>query len=357
MTMMMTGRVLLVCALCVLWCGVCGLPGIAADGVGGGDGSAGEDLLLQWRAWLRRECAEQVSRRTGGGANVSAVEECVRQGMESLHAVTDGRSRWRRQRIAAAAAADGAGNEKFIAGAISQEGRSGKDNVLSSVKQLESPANSGKETAGRSETGATLQNIAETRARGETEKEDLISDKTNSEKEENEENEKKKNAKQSEREDDEENDEEEDGSEEAEVKDEKETKEEGGKGDEANEGKKRKKKENDTGTTKEISAGSEEQPILSSGVEELANQTNPKSTQTTGDDDPAADGAGTAEGKQNENKEANPKETPLEATATKNTTATTGDSDGSTAVSHTTSPLLLLLVVVACAAAAAVVAA
>ncbi|PBJ77468.1 mucin-associated surface protein [Trypanosoma cruzi cruzi] len=36
---------------------------------------------------------------------------------------------------------------------------------------------------------------------------------------------------------------------------------------------------------------------------------------------------------------------------------TPGDSDGSTAVSHTTSPLLLLLVVVACAAAAAVVAA
>ncbi|EAN93995.1 Mucin-associated surface protein (MASP) [Trypanosoma cruzi] len=70
--------------------------------------------------------------------------------------------------------------------------------------------------------------------------------------------------------------------------------------------------------------------------------------------DPAADGAGTAEGKQNENKEANPKETPVEATATKNTTATTGDSDGGTAVSHTTSPLLLLPVI-ACAAAAAVV--
>ncbi|PWV05614.1 Mucin-associated surface protein (MASP) [Trypanosoma cruzi] len=42
--------------------------------------------------------------------------------------------------------------------------------------------------------------------------------------------------------------------------------------------------------------------------------------------------------------------------AQKNDTATSGDSDGSTAVSHTTSPLLLLLVV-ACAAAAAVVAA
>ncbi|EAN98813.1 Mucin-associated surface protein (MASP) [Trypanosoma cruzi] len=70
----------------------------------------------------------------------------------------------------------------------------------------------------------------------------------------------------------------------------------------------------------------------------------------------AADGAGTAEGKQNENKDANPKGTPVEATAMKTTTATTGDSDGSTAVSHTTSPLFLLLLV-ACAAAAAVVAA
>ncbi|RNC39510.1 mucin-associated surface protein (MASP), partial [Trypanosoma cruzi] len=60
--------------------------------------------------------------------------------------------------------------------------------------------------------------------------------------------------------------------------------------------------------------------------------------------DPAADGAGTREEKQNENKDANPKETPVTAAAMKTTTATTGDSDGSTAVSHTTSPLLLLLV-------------
>ncbi|EAN89755.1 mucin-associated surface protein (MASP), putative [Trypanosoma cruzi] len=70
---------------------------------------------------------------------------------------------------------------------------------------------------------------------------------------------------------------------------------------------------------------------------------------------PAADGAETRE-KQNENKDANPKETTVTAAAMKTATPTTGDSDGSTAVSHTTSPLLLLLVVV-CAAAAAVVAA
>ncbi|KAF8300106.1 Mucin-associated surface protein (MASP), subgroup S100 [Trypanosoma cruzi] len=71
--------------------------------------------------------------------------------------------------------------------------------------------------------------------------------------------------------------------------------------------------------------------------------------------DPASDGAGAAEEKQNENKDANPKESPVEATATKNTTAMSGDSDNSTAVSHTTS-LLLLLIVVACAAAAVVAA-
>ncbi|ESS62023.1 mucin-associated surface protein (MASP) [Trypanosoma cruzi Dm28c] len=105
-----------------------------------------------------------------------------------------------------------------------------------------------------------------------------------------------------------------------------------------------------TGTTNEIPAGTEEQPSLPSGTEGASNITNPKSTQTTGDDDPAADGAGTREEKQNENKDANPKETPVTAAAMKTTTATTGDSDGSTAISHTTSPLLLLLVF-ACAAA------
>ncbi|ESS62902.1 mucin-associated surface protein (MASP) [Trypanosoma cruzi Dm28c] len=73
-------------------------------------------------------------------------------------------------------------------------------------------------------------------------------------------------------------------------------------------------------------------------------------------DDPTADGAGTNDTKNSQNKHGNPKETPVEATAMKGATATTGDSGGSTAVSHTTSPLLLLLLV-ACAAAAAVVAA
>ncbi|KAF8289563.1 Mucin-associated surface protein (MASP), subgroup S099 [Trypanosoma cruzi] len=96
-------------------------------------------------------------------------------------------------------------------------------------------------------------------------------------------------------------------------------------------------------------------PMANGGA---ANNDSDKSTEDgIPNSDPAADGAGTREEKQNENKDANPKETPVTATAMKTTTATTGDSDGSTAVSHTTSPLLLLLVVFACAAAAAVVAA
>ncbi|EAN85888.1 Mucin-associated surface protein (MASP) [Trypanosoma cruzi] len=113
----------------------------------------------------------------------------------------------------------------------------------------------------------------------------------------------------------------------------------------------KKEEETVTSITGGISAGGQEQPSLSSAAEGASNITNPNSTQTTGDGDPAADGAGTAEGKQNENKDANPKETPVTAAAMKTTTATTGNSDGSTAVSHTTSPLLLLLLVVACAAA------
>ncbi|EKG06654.1 mucin-associated surface protein (MASP), putative, partial [Trypanosoma cruzi] len=80
MAMMMTGRVLLVCALCVLLC--VAVFGVAADDAGDGDGSACENLIAGRRSQLRRECAEEVGRRTGGRANASAVEECVRRGMD-----------------------------------------------------------------------------------------------------------------------------------------------------------------------------------------------------------------------------------------------------------------------------------
>ncbi|ESS61743.1 mucin-associated surface protein (MASP) [Trypanosoma cruzi Dm28c] len=102
MAMMMTGRVLLVCALCVLWCGACG---------GDADGSSVEYSFAGRRAQLRRGCVEKVGRRTGGGANISAVEECVRREMDGVRAVVDGRSRWRRRQFAVAAA-DGGSDDK-----------------------------------------------------------------------------------------------------------------------------------------------------------------------------------------------------------------------------------------------------
>ncbi|PBJ78688.1 mucin-associated surface protein [Trypanosoma cruzi cruzi] len=138
MAMMMTGRVLLVCALCVLWCG---LSGIAADGAGVvSDGSADEDLLLHWRAWLRGECAEEVSRRTGGRENASAVEECIHQGMEGVRAVMDGRRRWRRQRIAVAAAA---GNGDVI---TDKDGQARNNEVSPPEIKDEKPVASGQES-------------------------------------------------------------------------------------------------------------------------------------------------------------------------------------------------------------------
>ncbi|PBJ69262.1 mucin-associated surface protein [Trypanosoma cruzi cruzi] len=97
MATMMTDRVLLVCALCVLWCAI---AGIAAGCAGAANVSAGEYLALRFITQMRRECEEEVSRRTEGRANASAVEECVREGMDGLRAVVDGRRRWRRQRYA-----------------------------------------------------------------------------------------------------------------------------------------------------------------------------------------------------------------------------------------------------------------
>ncbi|KAF8289653.1 Mucin-associated surface protein (MASP), subgroup S133 [Trypanosoma cruzi] len=141
MAMMMAGRVLLVCALCVLWCGAGG--GYAEDADGAGvvsDGSADEDLLLHWRTWLRGECAEEASRRTGGSANASAVEEGIHQEMESLRAVVDGRRRWRRQRIAVAAAA---GNGDVI---TDKDGQARNNEVSPPEIKDEKPVASGQES-------------------------------------------------------------------------------------------------------------------------------------------------------------------------------------------------------------------
>ncbi|EKG00718.1 mucin-associated surface protein (MASP), putative [Trypanosoma cruzi] len=267
--MMMTGRVLLVCALCVLWCGACG-GGRAEPPSPDSPGTTPEK-------------EPQNKEEPVGGA-----EEDVKNGQQKVPQVPAPEA------------------------SVSQE-------LPSKSSQPQQSGGGASKTPSKT-TDNTDENAQEYK------------------KEEKEE-------EKAEDEDEEEEEEEDDTKEEKEV-------------DGANEEEEGDTKEEEavTDTAEGTSAGGQEQPSLSSAAEGASNITNPNSTQTTGDDDPAADGAGTREEKQNENKDVNPKETPVTAAAMKTTTATTGDSDGSTAVSHTTSPLLLLLVV-ACAAAAAVVAA
>ncbi|PBJ81460.1 mucin-associated surface protein [Trypanosoma cruzi cruzi] len=258
---MMTGRVLLVCALCVLWCGVCG----------GG-------------------CSEATPVLPGAGVSGNGNNP------EGKNDTTDG--------------VGGVG--PTVQQAVTQPAASLVQNLPGT--EAESAPKTGAKESGTAEE--KIENKDTTEKEGEADRGDQDTD-------------------------------EEDEAEE-EVDD--------GKEEDGGEEKKKQEEKDDTSTTKTKSAGGQEEPILSSRVEEASNKTKPQSTQKTGDKHPAADGAGAQEEKQKENKEANPKETPVEATSMKTTTPTTGNSDSSTAVSHTTSPLLLLLLV-ACAAAAAVVAA
>ncbi|PBJ69787.1 mucin-associated surface protein [Trypanosoma cruzi cruzi] len=131
--MMMTGRVLLVCALCVLWCG---LSGIAADDTGGADVSAVDHFLSRWRAQLRKECVEEVGRRTGDGVNGPAFEECVRRGMDGVRAVVDGRGHWRPQQFVVVATSAGDTSDDYKDPGSLPEGQSGSVAQLTDQQPL-----------------------------------------------------------------------------------------------------------------------------------------------------------------------------------------------------------------------------
>ncbi|EKG00730.1 mucin-associated surface protein (MASP), putative [Trypanosoma cruzi] len=288
---MMTGRVLLVCALCVLWCGVCC----------GGRAEANSALPDNASSKEKPKNQEEAVGGAGGVPHSGQLAELQPEGVSVQGATGVGTAIQPDAKLSPGAPDAGRRNPDQTQGA---------EDVVGTDDEQEPKEEEGEDNGIQQEE--------------EEEKEEEKIQQENEKREEESRGEEKK-------------------EEEEKRNDKKEEEEE-------------KKEEVVTGTTKGMSAGGQEQPSLSSGTEGASNKTNPKSTQTTGDNDPAADGAGTREEKQNENKEANPKETPVTAAAMKNTTATNGDSDGSTAVSHTTSPPLLL-VVLACAAAAAVVAA
>ncbi|EKF30757.1 mucin-associated surface protein (MASP), putative [Trypanosoma cruzi marinkellei] len=177
MAMMMTGRVLLVCALCVLWCGIAGVADSAADGVG--DGSADGYSLSQWRILWRR-CAEEVSRKTKGGWNTFAVEECVHHGIDGVRAIVDGPSRWRRQHFAVAAADDDS------TGDVRNSAYSPEDQQLTGVGlpgglQVKSPVATEPRLADTT-TGENLPKLAESTDMPKVEKEGASKEKNKEEK-------------------------------------------------------------------------------------------------------------------------------------------------------------------------------
>ncbi|PWV14203.1 Mucin-associated surface protein (MASP) [Trypanosoma cruzi] len=81
MAMMMTGRVLLVCALCVLWCGV---SVVMASNVGGLAPHADINVFFdRWYSLMMGDC-ENTSAFQKDTVNESAVEECKREAKKAL---------------------------------------------------------------------------------------------------------------------------------------------------------------------------------------------------------------------------------------------------------------------------------
>ncbi|RNE99300.1 mucin-associated surface protein (MASP), partial [Trypanosoma cruzi] len=239
--MTMTGRVLLVCALCVLWC----------DAGGGG----------------RAEPPSPDSSDTTPEMNLQKKEEVV--------GVTGQGDQSGKQEVPKAAAPT----------------RSELQELPLSGSPAQPPG------GGASVTPTTT-----------TDSKDQNAEEGKKEEKKKEEEKQQEDAK-DEDEDEHEEEEDEEEEEEEEEKEEKVNEEEDG-GDGANE-EGDTKEEVVTDAAEVTSAGGQEQPSLPSGAEGASNMTNPNSTQTTGDDDPTADGAGTRDEKQNENKDANPKETPV----------------------------------------------
>ncbi|EAN90391.1 Mucin-associated surface protein (MASP) [Trypanosoma cruzi] len=319
MAMMMTGRVLLVCTLCVLWCGVFGIAVNDAGGVS--DGSEFEYLFLNWKELLKNECEAENSNEKNLSSKNLAVNCCVHRAMHELckgvysnlfmetefpnvegvckkYAEKPDEVKCPKQQTQLSPVTENS-VKVSVPEALGNEGDLGK--TPEEAPLADPPA---KPTKGplSSPVGGQPANADDVPVPN-SEKSPVSTKSTNDSRE----------------------------------------------GD----------TETITDTDQEETSTSEaESATPTPPVASDNDDSNEKDTDTgeeVPNNAPESDGAETQEEKQDENKEANPKETPGEATATKTTTPMTGNSDGGTAVSHSTSPLLLL--VVACAAAAAVVAA
>ncbi|EAN98151.1 Mucin-associated surface protein (MASP) [Trypanosoma cruzi] len=85
MAMMMTGSVLLVCALCVLWCGAGG--GFAKEAEASANGVASKTtpadrIILNWHVLMKEECATENTKN--GTVNVPAMKRCIQVAMKGI---------------------------------------------------------------------------------------------------------------------------------------------------------------------------------------------------------------------------------------------------------------------------------
>ncbi|KAF8307392.1 Mucin-associated surface protein (MASP), subgroup S103 [Trypanosoma cruzi] len=85
MAMTMTGRVLLVCALCVLWCGAGG--GFAKEAEASANGAASETtpvdrIILNWHVQMKEDCATDNTKN--GTVNVPAMKRCIQVAMKGV---------------------------------------------------------------------------------------------------------------------------------------------------------------------------------------------------------------------------------------------------------------------------------
>ncbi|KAF8303146.1 Mucin-associated surface protein (MASP), subgroup S104 [Trypanosoma cruzi] len=262
MAMMMTGRVLLVCALCVLWCCGAVLTVVATDDFII-DENTEQKMVLLWYNIYNKECEEK--NKENGSLNDSAMKSCMRTSMKEICGVFY--------------------NDTSGETPDPESDRICKEYTGDPVEAAESSTPQDKPSP-----GAETPVAAPTPETSKDEAEEM-------------------------------------------------------------------------GLTPGIPAGdspakpTEGPPLPSAAIDAASNELGNGTGGRVPAGAPEFDVAGTEKGNESEAKDGSTKKTPVESVVMRGVTAP-DDSDGSTAVSHATSPfLLLLLLLVACAAAAAVVAA
>ncbi|KAF8292092.1 Mucin-associated surface protein (MASP), subgroup S118 [Trypanosoma cruzi] len=325
MAMMMAGRVLLVCALCVLWCGLCGIAAkdTRAQSVWP------EYLFLNWHELLRNECEVENAKGTNADLKELAVKCCVHDAMREICSVFYGTTVMENKDPKVDGICKNYGGEPADADKCSELEAKLSPNAVTPVKVSDREAQRDEEEELRKtleEEPTPLPGTPLTNSPAKTRKispsPPLKGQPTNAE--------------------------------EVPVP----NSEEGSVNTEpANDSE---EEDTDTVTDTEQDEPSNSQAEPTTPTPTVAsdngdNETDKGTGEDTPNNAPESDVARTEEN-QDKNKNNKPKETPVEVAGIKTATVNSGDTDGSTAVSHTNSPLLLLLVV-ACAAAAAVVAA